>query len=140
MMRRLFAVSFLMLSVVVAHAAEPSGWHPSAKASSPRRLRRSRPVLALLIGVVVVAAAAAAGIWRFWPSGARSNKSARPLVPVGVGKNLFDGLSLTGWRAQQGSWTVKRNTEGGRVLGGTSGVISHSLQNTVGKSRRPIGH
>ncbi len=124
----------------VAHATEPSGWHPSAKASSPRRLRRSRPVLALLIGVVVVASTAAAGIWRFWPSGARSNKSARPLVPVGVGKNLFDGLSLTGWRAQQGSWTVKRNTEGGRVLGGTSGVISHALQNTIGKSRRPIGH
>jgi hypothetical protein len=97
-------------------------------------------MLALLIGVVLLAAAAAAGIWRFWPTGARSEKPARLLVPIGVGKNLFDGLSLTGWRAHQGSWTVKRNTEGGRVLAGTSGDISHVLQNTSGKSRRPIGH
>ncbi len=123
-----------------ASVVEPGTPISSVESSRPRRLRGPRPVLALLIGVVVVAVCATAGIWRFWPSSAHSDKRSRPLVPVGVGKNLFDGLSLTGWQTHMGAWTVKRNTEGGRVLSGTSGSSAHVLQNTIGKSRRPMAH
>jgi hypothetical protein len=60
------------------------------------------------------------------------------LVPVGLGQHLFDGISLSGWRADSGAWTVKRNTEGGRVLSGTSGSISHVLANQVAKKKNAL--
>ncbi len=119
---------------------EPGGSTPVAKGSSSRRRGGPRQVVALVIGTVVVAACLAVGFWWFGPSAARNTQQSRPLVPIGVGKNLFDGISLSGWQAQQGAWTVKRNTEGGRVLSGTSGSMRHVLQNTVGKSRKPMGH
>jgi serine/threonine protein kinase len=109
--------------------------------SASRRPARRR-FLGLLAGGTVIAAGGAAGLWRFWPSQnlwrfwpGQKPTTSQALVPVGLGQQLFDGLSLSGWRAHSGAWTVKRNTEGGRVLSGTSGSISHTLSNQVNKRR-----
>jgi eukaryotic-like serine/threonine-protein kinase len=112
-------------------AAQPTPF----EAGRRRRLPRPR-WFAFLAAVAVLAIGIAIGLWRFGPT--RGQKSARPLVPVGLGKNLFDGLSLTGWRAGFGSWTVKKNSEGGRVLSGTSGTISHVLANELGRKMGEI--
>ena len=60
------------------------------------------------------------------------------LVPTGLGLSLFDGLSLSGWRTQSGGWTVRRNSEGGRVLSGTSGRTSHVLLKQVGNKKTAL--
>ena len=52
--------------------------------------------------------------------------------------NLFDGISLSGWRTQSGGWAVKRNGEGGRVLSGTSGRSRHALVKQIGSKRSPL--
>jgi serine/threonine protein kinase len=105
---------------------------PSAPPTSTRRVSRRR-FAGLLAGGTVLTAGAAVGIWRFWP--AREQKAVRTLVPIGLGQHLFDGLSLSGWQAHSGAWTVKRNTEGGRILSGTSGSIGHALSNKADKKR-----
>ncbi len=84
-------------------------------------------------GVTGAAGLAAAAAWRI-----RGEQTARPrrtLVPAGGELNLFTGLSLAGWRAQSGAWVVKKNEEGGNVLSGSDGVISHDiLEHTQFKS------
>jgi serine/threonine protein kinase len=92
-----------------------------------------RRVLVALGSGVLVAGGGAAAVWKFWPSPKAADKNPRPLVPIGLGQHLFDGLSLNGWRAHSGAWKVQRNTEGGRVLSGTSGSISHALANKTDK-------
>jgi tRNA A-37 threonylcarbamoyl transferase component Bud32 len=110
---------------------------PPAPVEAEQRRRLPRPrFVAFLAAGIVLAVGIAIGLWRFGPT--RAQKSTRPLVPVGLGKNLFDGLSLTGWRASFGSWTVKKNSEGGRVLSGTSGTISHVLANELGRKMSEI--
>jgi eukaryotic-like serine/threonine-protein kinase len=99
---------------------------------SLRRLTRRR-TLGLFAGGTLAAAGAGLGLWRFWPT--RGQKPPRMLVPVGLGQHLFDGISLTGWQADSGSWRVTKNTEGGRVLAGTSGMIHHALANQVTKKK-----
>jgi serine/threonine protein kinase len=105
--------------------------------SSPPRFARRR-FLGLLAGGSVAATGAAVGLWRFWPN--HKSPPTRRLVPLGLGQHLFDGLTLTGWRAHSGAWAVKRNTEGGRILSGTSGSISHALANQVAKKRTALTH
>jgi serine/threonine protein kinase len=108
-----------------------------APVGAARRWGLPRPrFLALLAAGIVLAVGIAIGLWRFGPI--RAQKSPRPLVPIGLGKNLFDGVSLTGWRARYGSWTVKKNSEGGRVLSGTSGTINHALANELGRKMSEI--
>jgi serine/threonine protein kinase len=96
------------------------------------QIGRRRLLVALTSGFLVAGGGAAA-VWKFWPSPKASDKNPRPLVPIGLGQHLFDGLSLNGWRAHSGAWKVQRNTEGGRVLSGTSGSISHALANKTDK-------
>jgi hypothetical protein len=55
-----------------------------------------------------------------------------------LGQHLFDGLTLTDWRAHSGAWRVSRNSEGGRVLSGTSGSIYHALVNQSAKKRMAL--
>jgi eukaryotic-like serine/threonine-protein kinase len=95
-----------------------------------------RRFLGLIAGGTVLTAGAAVGLWQLWPT--HGSKPSRTLVPVGLGQHLFDGLSLNGWHAHSGAWTVKRNTEGGRVLSGTSGSISHVLANEVAKKKNAL--
>ena len=111
--------------------AELVGQPPALQPTFPRRANRRR-FLGLLAGGTGVAVCTAAGLSKFWPS--RGQKASRTLVPVGLGQHLFDGVSLSGWRAHSGAWTVKRNTEGGRVLSGTSGSIDHALVNQIDKT------
>jgi serine/threonine protein kinase len=95
-----------------------------------------RRFLGFIAGGTVLTAGAAAGLWRLWST--HGSKPSRTLVPVGLGQHLFDGLTLNGWRAHSGAWTVKRNTEGGRILSGTSGSISHVLANQVAKKKNAL--
>jgi hypothetical protein len=97
------------------------------------RLVDRRKFLLALGGGTVTASALALGAWSFWS--ARGPKQSRTLVPTGLGLNLFDGMSLSGWRTQSGGWTVRRNSEGGRVLAGTSGRSKHALLKQVGKQK-----
>jgi len=55
-----------------------------------------------------------------------------------MGVNLFDGLSLSGWQTQSGAWTVRRNSEGGRVLSGTSGRTRHAIVKRVANKRMEL--
>jgi eukaryotic-like serine/threonine-protein kinase len=87
-------------------------------------------------GGTVVAAVAAGVVWSLFSS--RRGPSAPPLVPAGLGLNLFDGISLSGWRTQSGAWAVKRNGEGGRVLSGTSGRSRHALVKQIGSKKSPL--
>ncbi|HXY33191.1 MAG TPA: serine/threonine-protein kinase [Planctomycetaceae bacterium] len=100
---------------------------------APRRGMSRRRFVGLAVGGTAAACGLGMAVWKYWPAGAP--KSSRPLVPIGLGQHLFDGISLSGWRAHSGAWTVKRNTEGGRVLSGTSGLISHALANKTDKKR-----
>jgi eukaryotic-like serine/threonine-protein kinase len=120
-------------AAVITQAALPQPARPAAAPQSwASGLKNRRRFLVGLAGGAVLAGGAAAGFWRFWPSS--GSKTSRPLAPIGLGQHLFDGLSLNGWRAHSGAWTVKRNTEGGRVLSGTSGSISHALANKNDKT------
>ena len=95
---------------------------------SPRNRR-----LWALLGGVIFAVTVGLCAWTFWPS--HGPGSVPLLVPTGLGVNLFDGLSLSGWRTQSGAWSVRRNEEGGRVLSGTSGRTRHSMVKQVKKER-----
>jgi eukaryotic-like serine/threonine-protein kinase len=107
---------------------------------SPRPPRPPSPgrrkFLLTLGGGTAVAAVAAGGAWSLLSS--RPRPSTPPLVPTGLGLNLFDGISLSGWRTQSGGWTVKRNAEGGRVLSGTSGRSGHALVKQIGSKKSPL--
>jgi serine/threonine protein kinase len=103
-------------------------WQPTRSRFADRR-----KFLIALGGGTVTASALALGAWSLWS--ARSQKPSRTLVPTGLGLNLFDGMSLSGWRTQSGAWTVRRNAEGGRVLSGTSGRSKHTLVKQVGKQK-----
>ncbi|HEV3299316.1 MAG TPA: serine/threonine-protein kinase [Planctomycetaceae bacterium] len=111
---------------------------PTLLRPTPPRLWSRRRFLGVLTGGTAIAAGVGIGLWRLWPS--RAPKSSRTLVAVGLGQHLFDGLTLSGWHAHSGAWTVKRNTEGGRVLSGTSGSIIHTLTNQVNKKRTALTH
>ncbi len=100
------------------------------------RLAGRRKFLMALGGGTIAASALAAGAWSLWSS--RSHKLSPTLVPTGLGLSLFDGLSLSGWRTQSGGWTVRRNSEGGRVLSGTSGRTSHVLLKQVGNKKTAL--
>lgn len=101
----------------------------------PRRLGLRRSLIALGGGMLAVIVGI--GAWTLWPS----HGQAPPLlVPTGLGVNLFDGLSLSGWRTQSGIWSVRRNEEKGRVLSGTSGRTLHSMVKQVKKERVGLVH
>ena len=118
-------------------SSDPTPGHLAfpATAGQPARPRSfgRRKFLLALGGGSVAAAAIAAGAWSLRSS--RDGKQSRPLVPTGLGLNLFDGMSLNGWRTHSGSWRVTRNSEGGRVLAGSSGTSRHTLINQVGKTK-----
>jgi serine/threonine protein kinase len=118
------------------HRPEPPAPGPQPPRSRwPGRLTQRR-TLAIIPGGIVAAAGAGFGLSRFWPT--RSEKPTSSLVPVGLGQHLFDGLTLTDWRAHSGAWRVSRNTEGGRILSGTSGIIYHALVNQSAKKRMAL--
>jgi eukaryotic-like serine/threonine-protein kinase len=108
--------------------------YPVPQSNATSMLPRRRFV-ALLAGGLTVMAGAGLAIW-FWPISGK--KPPRPLVPVGLGRNLFDGRSLNDWHTRGGGWMVKRNTEGGRVLSGDSGSSEHALDDQVDKKRTAL--
>jgi serine/threonine protein kinase len=107
----------------------------SPRPPRPPSVGRRRFVFTLA-GGTVAAVAAAGGAWSLFS--AHRPSSGPPLVPTGLGLNLFDGISLSGWRTQSGAWAVKRNGEGGRVLSGTSGRSRHALVKQIGGKKSPL--
>ena len=79
------------------------------------------------------AVAIGASAWLLLPT--RTRRPSRRLVPTGLAVPLFDGRSLSGWNALAGAWTVRKNSEGGRVLSGTDGAIRHALFKQVGNKK-----
>ncbi|HUE15337.1 MAG TPA: serine/threonine-protein kinase [Planctomycetaceae bacterium] len=109
-------------------AIRTAEWQPMRS-----RFAGRRKLLMTLGGGIVAASAIAVVGWSLWS--ARGPKQSPMLVPTGLGLNLFDGMSLTGWRTQSGAWTVRRNSEGGRILSGESGRSKHALSKQVGKKK-----
>jgi eukaryotic-like serine/threonine-protein kinase len=107
-------------------AIRTAEWQPTRS-----RFAGRRKFLTILGGGIVASSAMAVGGWSLWS--ARGPKQSPTLVPTGLGLNLFDGMSLNGWRTQSGAWTVRRNSEGGRILSGESGRSKHALSKQVGK-------
>jgi hypothetical protein len=99
--------------------------------SQPKSTSR-RGFLAVLTGGGLAAAVGVAA-WRFWP--VHGLKPIVEFVPAGLGLNLFDGLTLSGWQTKSGAWAVRRNDEGGRVLSGTSGRIMHPIYKQTGQEK-----
>jgi serine/threonine protein kinase len=115
---------------------EHSAIRPVSLHSTPPRPQSRRKFLMTTGGGIVAASAIAVGTWSLWP--ARGPKPLATLVPTGLGLSLFDGLSLNGWQTQSGAWAVRRNSEGGRVLSGTSGRSHHSIVKQIGNKRTPL--
>jgi len=110
---------------------------PTVGLRPPQRKRPRWQRYLIALGGGMLAVVVGIGAWTFWPS----HGQAPPLlVPTGLGVNLFDGLSLSGWRTQSGAWSVRRNEEGGRVLSGTSGRTLHSMVKQVKKERVGLVH
>jgi eukaryotic-like serine/threonine-protein kinase len=109
---------------------------PTVGLRPPRRPTWGRRIVWRVALGAIVAAATGIGAWMLWPS--HAHEAPRFLVPTGLGVNLFDGLSLSGWKTQSGAWAVRRNDEGGRVLSGTSGRTMHSMVKQVGKEKSAV--
>jgi eukaryotic-like serine/threonine-protein kinase len=111
---------------------------PTVGLRSPRPQRSGRRRFLAVLGGGLLATGVGVGAWRWWP--AHGQNRTPELVPTGLGLNLFDGMTLSGWHPTSGAWTVKRNDEGGRVLSGTSGRILHPIFKQVGQEKLALAN